>query len=89
MNPLTQFKKTPILPLLIAPVLVALASPAVAHANAVTDWNNIAVSTLLAFPPLAGGAPPAQQVSMAMTHRRWPCPRCGFRTEAPRYSFPQ
>jgi hypothetical protein len=67
MNALTQFKKILILPLLIAPVLVALASPAVARANAVTDWNNIAVSTLLAFPPLAGGAPPAQQISMAMT----------------------
>jgi hypothetical protein len=67
MNPLTHFKKTLILPLLIAPALGALASPTVARANAVIDWNNIAVSTLLAFPPLAGGAPPAQQISMAMT----------------------
>jgi hypothetical protein len=67
MNPLTQFKRIRILPLLITPVLVALASPAVARANAVTDWNNIAVSTLVAFPPLAGGAPPALQINMAMT----------------------
>jgi hypothetical protein len=67
MNPLTQSKKIPIVPLLITFALVALASPTVARANAVTDWNNIAVSTLLAFPPLAGGAPPAQQISMAMT----------------------
>jgi hypothetical protein len=67
MNSLTQFQKMRILSLLIAPALVALASPTAALANAVTDWNNIAVSTLLAFPPLAGGAPPAQQINMAMT----------------------
>ena len=42
MNPLTQFKKIPILPLLIALALVALASPKVARADAVTDWNLIA-----------------------------------------------
>ena len=41
MNPLTQFKKIPILPLLIALALVALASPTVARADAVTDWNLI------------------------------------------------
>jgi hypothetical protein len=67
MNPLTQFKKIRILPLLIAPVLVALASPAVARANAVTDWNQIAVSTLVAFPAPAGGAPNAIQINMGMT----------------------
>ena len=38
MNPLTQFKKLPILPLLIALALVALAGP-VALANEVTNWN--------------------------------------------------
>jgi len=65
MNPLTQFKK--ILPLLFAPALVALAAPVSALANEVTHWNDIAMSTLLAFPPLAGGAPPAQQINMAMT----------------------
>jgi hypothetical protein len=59
MNPLTQFKRIRNLPLLITPVLVALATPMAALANEVTHWNDIAVSTLLAFPPLAGGAPPA------------------------------
>ena len=67
MNPLTQFKRIRNLPLLITPVLVALATPMAALANEVTHWNDIAVSTLLAFPPLAGGAPPAQQINMAMT----------------------
>jgi hypothetical protein len=67
MNPLTQFKRIRNLPLLITPVLVALATPMAALANEVTHWNNIAVSTLLAFPPLAGGVPPAQQLNMAMT----------------------
>jgi hypothetical protein len=40
MNPLTQFKifkKIPILPLLIALALVALASPQLVRADAVTD----------------------------------------------------
>jgi PAP2 superfamily len=70
MNPLSQFKKISILPLLIAPAvvaLVALVSPTVARANAVTDWNDIAVSTLLAFPAPAGGAPNALQINMGMT----------------------
>src|SRR5437764_4896217 len=35
--------------------------------NAVTEWNLIAANTLAAFPPAAGGAPPALQVNMAMT----------------------
>src|SRR4026208_2320414 len=47
MNPLTQFKKTLILPLLIAPVLIALASPTVARADAVTDWNLIASNAIV------------------------------------------
>ncbi len=67
MNPLPHFKKIQILPVVIALTLLALASPTVARANAVTGWNEIAMTTLLAFPPLAGGAPPAQQISMAMT----------------------
>jgi hypothetical protein len=65
MNPLAHFKKTPLLPAAIA--LVALASPIASLANSVTSWNQIAMTTLLAFPPLAGGAPPAQQINMAMT----------------------
>jgi hypothetical protein len=66
MNSLTQFKKLPILPLLIAVALVALAGP-VALANEVTNWNQIATNTLVAFPPAAGGAPTALQVNMGMT----------------------
>lgn len=34
--------------------------------TAITDWNRIATATLVAFPPPAGGAPPALQVNMAM-----------------------
>ncbi len=67
MNSLTQFKKIQILPLLIALALVALASPPVAQANEVTQWNQIATDTLVAFPPAAGGAPNALQVNMGMT----------------------
>jgi hypothetical protein len=52
---------------LIAVALVALAAPRVARANAVTDWNQVAVSTLVAFPAPAGGAPTALQINMAMT----------------------
>jgi PAP2 superfamily len=56
-------------------VIVALAAPmaaaptvgAVESPNEVTNWNRIAVETLNAFPPPAGGAPPAGQVNMAMT----------------------
>src|SRR5205823_8795071 len=67
MNPLTQFKKILILPLLIALSLVALASPLIAQANEVAHWNQIATDTLAAFPPAAGGAPNALQVNMGMT----------------------
>jgi hypothetical protein len=67
MNPLAQSKRIRILPLLITLALVALASPVAALGNEVTHWNEIGMSTLLAFPPLAGGAPPAQQINMAMT----------------------
>jgi hypothetical protein len=67
MNPLTQLKKILILPFLIALALLALASPTVARANAVTDWNQIASDTLVAFPGPAGGAPSALQLNMGMT----------------------
>jgi len=66
MNPLTQFKKLPILPLLIAVALVALTGP-VALAHEVTNWNQIATTTLAAFPAAAGGAANALQVNMGMT----------------------
>src|SRR6266550_4049124 len=64
MNPLIQFKKILIPPLLITLVLVA---PAVARANEATHWNQIATDTLAAFPSAAGGAPNALQVNMGMT----------------------
>src|SRR6266480_3035589 len=57
MNPLTQFKRILILPLLIALALVALASPASATlppGNTVAQWNKIAEDTVVgsgAFQP--------------------------------------
>jgi hypothetical protein len=57
MNSLTQIKKVLILPLIIALGLIALALPKVTHADAVTDWNEIAstaiVTTALQPPPVA------------------------------------
>jgi PAP2 superfamily len=56
MNPQAQFKifkKISILPLLIAAAVIALASPQVARADAVTDWNLIASTTIIPnAPPL-------------------------------------
>src|SRR6187401_3389690 len=43
---------------------VAVAAPAVAPANEVTNWNRIATDTLVAIPGPAGGAPPALQINM-------------------------
>src|SRR5207247_6875595 len=65
MNPLTQFKKISILPLLIALALVALASPPVARADAVTDWNLIASNAIVVT---AGQPPPVSALSFAMVH---------------------
>ncbi|HLM36205.1 MAG TPA: hypothetical protein VK287_00295 [Gaiellaceae bacterium] len=48
-------------------VAAALIAPAAAQANEVTNWNRIAMSTLVTFPGPAGGAPPALQINMAMT----------------------
>src|SRR6266702_8083821 len=57
MNPLTQFKKILILPILIALALLTLVSPGTARADAVTDWNLIAstaiVTTALQPPPVS------------------------------------
>src|SRR6266487_3112555 len=62
MNPLTHFKIR-ILPLLIAPALVALVSPTVVRADAVTDWNLIASNAIV----VAGGQPPpVSALSFAM-----------------------
>jgi hypothetical protein len=63
MNSLTQFKKIPILPVLIAIALVALASPTVARADAVTDWNAIASTAIVTN---AGQPPPVSVLHFAM-----------------------
>ena len=63
MNPLTQFKKIRILPLLIVGVLVALASATIARANTITDWNLIASNAIVLT---AGQPPPASALSFAM-----------------------
>jgi hypothetical protein len=63
MNPLTQFKKIRILSLLMVLALVSLASPKVACADAVTDWNLIASNAIVAT---AGQPPPVAALSFAM-----------------------
>src|SRR6266576_681752 len=63
MNLLTQLKKIVILPLLIAVALVALASPTVARADAVTDWNAIASNAIVTT---AGQPPPVSVLHFAM-----------------------
>src|SRR5437773_10332700 len=68
MNPLTEFKifkKTPILPLPIALALVALVSPVVARADAVTDWNVIASNSIVVT---AGQARLVSRLHFAMVH---------------------
>jgi hypothetical protein len=52
---------------LLAVAVLALAVPAVAQANSVTQWNKTAIDTLVAFPAPAGGAAQALQLDMAMT----------------------
>src|SRR6266849_4352172 len=63
MNPLTHFKKISILPILIALALLTLASPKVARADAVTDWNLIAST---AIGTTAGQPPAVSALSFAM-----------------------
>jgi hypothetical protein len=58
-----QFKQIPILPLLIILAFVALASPAVARADAVTDWNAITSTTIVVN---AGQPPPVSVLSFGM-----------------------
>jgi len=65
MHQLTQFKKIRPVPLLIASALVALAAPAVACANAVTDWNLIASNAIVVT---AGQPPPVSVLHFAMLH---------------------
>ena len=61
MNPLTPFKKIPILLSLI--VLALVASPRVARADAVTDWNAIASNSIVVT---AGQPPQVSALSFAM-----------------------
>src|SRR5215211_7932696 len=63
MNSLIQFKKISIAPLLIALALAALASTRVVRADAVTDWNLIASTSIVAT---AGQPPPVAALSFAM-----------------------
>jgi hypothetical protein len=63
MNSQPQFKKISILPLLVALALVALASPKVVRADAVTDWNAIASTAIVTN---AGQPPPVSALSFAM-----------------------
>ena len=56
----------------LATLLGGVAAPAraVLDGNAVTEWNLIAVSTLIALPGPAGGAPPVAQIHMDGARRR-------------------
>jgi len=65
MNRLPQLKKMLIMLLLIAPALLALASPTVARADAVTDWNLIASNSIVVT---AGQPPPVSVLHFAMVH---------------------
>src|SRR5262252_6432452 len=56
-------KQIPILLFLIALVLFALASPSEGRADAVTDWNAIAATTIVVN---AGQPPPVSALSFAM-----------------------
>ncbi len=67
MNPPTHFKKIRLLPLLVALAVIALAAPpGVARANAVTDWNAIASTAIVAPPAGPGQPPPVAALSFAM-----------------------
>src|SRR5204863_3557771 len=63
MNPLPQFRKISILPVVIALALIALVSPKVVHADAVTDWNAIASTAIVTT---AAQPPPVSALSFAM-----------------------
>jgi hypothetical protein len=63
MNPLPHFKTMKLLPLFVAPALVALAWPTFARADAVTDWNLIASNAIVVT---AGQPPPVSALSFAM-----------------------
>ena len=52
--------------LAVVGVFLALALPTVAQANEVTNWNSIALNTVLAQPPISS-SPNSTAVFMAMT----------------------
>jgi hypothetical protein len=52
---------------LAATTALVAAAPAAAATNEVLNWNRIAVQALVAFPPAAGGAPPASAINVGMT----------------------
>src|SRR4029453_12915295 len=60
MNPLAQFKK---LRILSPPIALALVSPPVARADAVTDWNRIASNAIVVT---AAQPPPVSVLHFAM-----------------------
>ena len=45
---------------------VSAAPPAVTDGSEVSHWNQVAATTLIAFPGPNGGAPPAYQINMGM-----------------------
>jgi PAP2 superfamily len=63
MNLLPRLKKLSILPFLGVLALIALASPTVTRADAVTDWNAIASTAIVTN---AGQPPPVSALSFAM-----------------------
>jgi hypothetical protein len=63
MNPLTHFKKIAILAVPIALALVALAAPSLAHADAVTYWNEKASDAIVGT---GAQSPTASTLSFAM-----------------------
>jgi hypothetical protein len=65
MNPLTQFNRILILPILIALMLVALTAPPVARADAVLDWNGYAANAIVG---VAAQPPPRGLIRLAMVH---------------------
>src|SRR5215831_3635158 len=65
MNSLTQFKKTLILPLLIALAFAFVAAPTPLRADAVLDWNAYAATAIVT---VAGQPPPRGFIRLAMVH---------------------
>jgi hypothetical protein len=55
MNPLTYFKKLPILPNLIVLAIAVVAAPTVAWADTVLDWNAHAATAIVGV----AGQPPS------------------------------